>query len=78
LTQLEKLIARIRARPPQADFNDVENLLLAFGWRRGRQKGSHVIFTKDGERSITVPLVGGRRVKRVYLTEVCQRLGLDD
>jgi predicted RNA binding protein YcfA (HicA-like mRNA interferase family) len=77
LTQLEKLISRIRARPPEADFGDVKRLLVEYGWELARQKGSHVIFTKPHERSITVPLVDGKRVKRTYLTEICERLGLD-
>ena len=50
----------------------------AFGWRLDREKGSHVIFTKDGERSITVPKVSGRMVKGVYLDEICNCLGLDE
>lgn len=74
----ERLIARIRARPPQADFADVRSLLEEFGWRMDRQRGSHVSFTKEGERTITVPLISGRRVGRTYLTLICERLGLDD
>jgi predicted RNA binding protein YcfA (HicA-like mRNA interferase family) len=78
VSRREKLIARIRARPPEADFGDVHNLLGEFGWQMDRQKGSHVSFTKAGERSIVVPVVRGRKVKRTYLTEICERLGLDD
>jgi predicted RNA binding protein YcfA (HicA-like mRNA interferase family) len=43
-----------------------------------RRKGSHVSFTKEGERTITVPLVSGRKFNRTYLTLICERLGLDD
>ena len=43
-----------------------------------RQRGSHVAFTKPGERTIIVPLARGRTVKRVYLAQICERLGLDD
>lgn len=36
-------------------------------------------FIKEGERAWTVPVVGGRRrVKRVYLNQLCEILGLDD
>jgi len=77
LTQRRKLIDRIRARPPEADFDDVRKLLEEFGWSLARTSGSHMHFTKEGERTITVPLVKGRRVKRTYLDIICERLGLD-
>jgi predicted RNA binding protein YcfA (HicA-like mRNA interferase family) len=78
MTALEKLIRQIRARPPQARFSDVQALLVALGWRLDREKGSHVVFVKDGEFPITVPKAGGRWVKRVYLDQIAERLGLDD
>lgn len=34
----EKLIERIRARPVEADFSDVEALLEMFGWSLDRIK----------------------------------------
>jgi predicted RNA binding protein YcfA (HicA-like mRNA interferase family) len=76
--KLEKLIERIKARPPQADFADVEKLLEEYGYRKRRQIGSHVSFKKAGRQTITVPLVSGRKVKRVYLDKLCELLGLDD
>jgi predicted RNA binding protein YcfA (HicA-like mRNA interferase family) len=66
------------ARPPEADFGDICRLLEMFGWTLARQKGSHRHFTKPGERTITVPLVDGRKVKRAYLSQIIDRLGLDD
>ncbi len=78
MTRRDKLIERIRARPPEADFNDVRRLLEAFGWVLDREKGSHAMFTKPGERTITVPRIGGRKVKRTYLDIIIDRLGLDD
>jgi predicted RNA binding protein YcfA (HicA-like mRNA interferase family) len=78
MTRREKLIDRIRARPPQARFSDVQALLEEEGWRKDREKGSHVTFVKDDEPPITVPKEGGRWVKRVYLDLICDRLGLDD
>ncbi len=78
MSRLAKIIERIRARPPQADFDDVRWLLEACGWTLARERGSHAHFTKPGERTITVPRVGGRTVKRTYLDLLCERLGLDD
>ncbi|MBI2941037.1 MAG: type II toxin-antitoxin system HicA family toxin [Chloroflexi bacterium] len=76
--QLEKLIARIRARPTEADFEDVRALLEAFGWLPEGGKGSHRAFRRAGHRTITIPTVRGRKVKRIYLDQVCELLGLDE
>jgi predicted RNA binding protein YcfA (HicA-like mRNA interferase family) len=78
VTKRDELIARIRARPAVARFADVQGLLEEFGWQLQRETGSHVTFAKEGERSITVPKVGGRMVKRIYLDQICDRLGLDE
>lgn len=79
MSRRKKLIARIRARPVEADFNDVEALLEDFGWVLARERGSHVHFTKPGERFIiSVPKRRGRKVGRTYLNEICERLQLDD
>ena len=77
MSRLDKLIARIRARPPEADFNDVRKLLEAFGWIRANEEGSHVTFKKPGELPLVVIKAGGRKVKRTYLDRVCERLDLD-
>ncbi|MBI2171923.1 MAG: type II toxin-antitoxin system HicA family toxin [Chloroflexi bacterium] len=74
---LDKLIERIKARPPEADFSDVRQLLEGFGWALAREKGSHAMFTKEGQRTIAVPKVGGRKVKRTYLNQICEILGLE-
>ncbi|HEU5423934.1 MAG TPA: type II toxin-antitoxin system HicA family toxin [Nitrolancea sp.] len=78
MSRRDKLIARILARPPQADFDDVRAVLEEFGWVLARERGSHCTFAKPGEYPIIVPKVGGRKVKRVYLDMICDRLGLDD
>jgi predicted RNA binding protein YcfA (HicA-like mRNA interferase family) len=77
MSQLEKPIARLCSRPPDMDFNDVAALLEHFGYVRKDGKGSHVAFRKEGERTITVPTIGGRKVKRTYLTQIRDALGLD-
>ena len=78
VTQLDKLIQRIRSRPPEASFSDVRRLLETYGWVLKRQTGSHAQFTKPGERTQTVPLVSGRYVKRYILDQIIDRLGLDE
>ena len=78
MTKRDKLIEKIKARPAEASFADVHALMKDFGWRIDREKGSHVVFVKDGERPITIPKVGGRMVKGIYLDKICIHLGLDD
>ncbi len=77
MTRRDKLVERIRQRPSAAAFSDVRSLLEMFGWQHASTKGSHARFRKDGERSITVPIHGGK-VSRVYLDQICDRLGLDE
>ncbi len=77
MTRREKLIERIRQRPSEAKFSDVRALLLMFGWEHASTKASHARFRKGGERSITVPVHRGE-VRRVYLDDICIRLGLDE
>jgi predicted RNA binding protein YcfA (HicA-like mRNA interferase family) len=78
MTQRDKLIEKIRRRPVEADISDVCTLLEMYGWTQ-RQGGKHTyIFVKQGERSITIPTLSGRKVKRPYLTQICERLGLDE
>ena len=79
MTKREKLIERIRKRPPEADFSDVKALLEDFGWVLVRTRGSHNHFRKPGETIIvTVPVIGGRKVDRTYLSKIVDLLGLDE
>lgn len=72
LTQLERSLRRLRANPPEAEFSDVRRVLEAHGWTQARQSGSHVSFTRPGERTIVIPLHSGSRVKRVYVAFVLE------
>lgn len=78
MLNIDKLLAKIKVRPSEADYRDVRALLEAIGWTERNGKGSHWVFTKAGERSITVPTITGRRVKRYILDQIIERLGLDN
>ena len=74
----DKLIERIRRRPPEADFRDVRRLLEMYGYAM-RKGGKHTaVFSHPTLPSVTVPTISGRRVKRAYLDGLCKLLGLDD
>ena len=78
MPNIDKLLAKIKVRPSEADYRDVRALLEAFGWTERNGKGSHWVFAKAGERSLTVPTITGRRVKRYILDQIIERLGLDN
>jgi hypothetical protein len=48
MTRRDKLIAKIRAQPVEAEFADVRAVLEFFGWTEGRSSGSHHAFIKSG------------------------------
>lgn len=75
----DKLIAKLRRRPPEADFGDLQKVLEMFGWELKRVKGSHHHFTKPGADPpiITIP-VHGSRVKGVYVKKILSYLELDE
>ena len=54
-SKADKLIAGIRARPVEGDFDDVAHVLQHFGLERIREAGSHTSFGKTGEPSIVIP-----------------------
>lgn len=78
MSRRERLRKKVCGLPPEADADDVIALLELCGWTRDRQRGSHMIFIKQGEDLLSIPLVSGRRVKRTYLKKVCELLDLDD
>ena len=65
-------------QPPEVAYDDVEKLLEMFGWYVDRIRGSHVVFAKDGEFSISVPKHRGKRVKGAYARIIVERLRLDE
>lgn len=77
MTRLKTLVERIRRRPSEAKFRDVQKVLEAYGWTHARTKGSHVTFTKVDEQRILTVTVHNKRVERVYLDKICVQLDLD-
>ena len=79
MSRIEKLVAKIKARPPEASVGDVVKVLEAYGWALRSQTGSHLSFRKPGDsRLLTISSVHGKSVKTTYLNIVCDYLGLDD
>lgn len=80
MKRIEKIVQAFLRRRPEADYSDVEFLLLEFGFIRNRQSASHVIFkNRPGLQPphISVPLVSGRKVKRHYIRMLVILLDLE-
>ena len=52
-------------------------LIEAVGWEFNRQKGSHMIFEKEGERfHITIPNHGNQDLKKPLVLSILRQAGL--
>ena len=69
-------IERILSLPPEAEFSDVRAIMMYFGWQERQGKGSHVVFRSPNETEHLVFPVHGRRVKRIYIQQMCRVLDL--
>jgi predicted RNA binding protein YcfA (HicA-like mRNA interferase family) len=79
VSQVDKLVRKLHARPPDAGFEDVRKVLEHYGWQLARNESSHATFVKAVERDIfTVPKVHGKMVKRTCLDKICNLIGMDD
>jgi hypothetical protein len=61
MADVDRIIARLRRHPPEVDFRDLRQVLEAHGWRMGRLP-------------MSIPLIGGRRVKRAYVRQVLKAI----
>ena len=74
-----KRIEALKARPVEMSFSDLVAVLTGdFDFVHRRTHGSHHIYKSPTYGVLNIPTVGGRKVKGVYLDEVCERLGLDE
>jgi predicted RNA binding protein YcfA (HicA-like mRNA interferase family) len=78
MSKLEKIVEQFLREPPEVSFDDVGVLLSAFGFKDSGGSGSHRVFVKPGDLPIIVPTIKGRRVKKVYVRMIIDRLGLED
>lgn len=81
--QKEKLIARLRSKPKDMTFDEVETLLNYLSYSRsnkGKTSGSRVIFTSDSHPPIMLHKPHPRKELLTYqikqLTDVLEQEGL--
>lgn len=75
MSQLEKLIEKMRHAKADVRFNDLEKILTHAGYEAVRRKGSHVHFRKPDAPSFTIPVHNGK-VKIVYVKDLLDLLSL--
>ncbi|MBZ0278184.1 MAG: type II toxin-antitoxin system HicA family toxin [Anaerolineae bacterium] len=76
MSKREKRRRKIRNNPKDTTMEELETLLVQFGFELMRVSGSHHIYrysNDDLERKITVPL-HGHKVKTVYVKQVIELL----
>lgn len=76
MSKREKLRRKLRNNPEGATMQEVETLLLRFGFILARVSGSHHIYEyEEGDtwKQVIVPL-HGRKVKKIYVKKVVEAL----
>lgn len=63
--------------PSNVRFAELRKLLESHGWELSRIKGSHHIFTKEGESPIVFP-VHRQQVKYVYVRKIKEKLEIPE
>ncbi|MCQ3811420.1 MAG: type II toxin-antitoxin system HicA family toxin [Acidimicrobiia bacterium] len=67
------------SRFPALKPDQVLRLLRRFGYRKVRQRGSHIVLQAEGRQTITVSMHKGRTVKPKHLRAMLvDRVGLTD
>lgn len=69
MSQMEKLIERMRMAKADVRFDDLTKLLSHYGYVNVRHRGSHFYFQKLSAPSLTIPVHNGR-VKIIYVKEI--------
>lgn len=72
MSKRDKAIERLRQNPKTVRFEDIDSLLLSFGFEK-RQKSSHATYILKNHRPITIPF---RKpfILPVYVKNVLQLL----
>ncbi|MBC7826088.1 MAG: type II toxin-antitoxin system HicA family toxin [Candidatus Parcubacteria bacterium] len=76
--KLVKLVNRFLSEPAEVRFEEVRQLLEAFGFAEARSKGSHHTFRNSEGLKITVPKKSGRMVKGIYVKQIVLLLKLEE
>ena len=80
MSGVDKLLNKLRRKPAEARFSDIERLLNTSGWVLERWSGSRATFVPEDEPKhvgLTVPTRKGRTVARANIQRVLEHLDLE-
>jgi len=78
VSRKDKLIQKLLLRPTDMRFSEVELVLKWSGFVSNTKGTSHRVYKNDAGKRITLAIKGGQVVKRVYLEEIINVLGLEE
>ena len=70
MSKFEKDIAKLKQNPKNVHYEELEKILLRFGFTKRQKGSSHVVFTK-GKNVLTVP------IKRPFLKSIYVQQALE-
>jgi hypothetical protein len=74
MTNVEKLVERLRARPTEMRADEIAIILRHEGWTRRSDEGaSHQVWMRSGAIRLDYA-VAHRKVKRTYLAKIAEAL----
>lgn len=75
---MNKILVTIFVLSKKGDmnYNDLAKVLKVNGWVEDRQKGSHVIWKKQGHQQISVPNHGKTDIAKGLLNKLLKQAGL--
>lgn len=72
MSKYDKLLEKMKNNPTNISFEDLKKILEKEGYQGINSGGSHWVFRKEGEESITIPYK--RPVKIIYVKKVLEIL----
>ena len=72
MSQIEKLIERMKAQPNGVRPDEAQRVLNAYGYRLDRQRGSHMHFINEDGDVITIP--NKNPLKAIYVKDILERI----
>ena len=72
MSQIEKLIERMKSQPNGVRPDEAQRVLNAYGYRLDRQHGSHMHFINEDGDVITIP--NKNPLKAIYVKDILERI----
>lgn len=73
MSQVDKLLEKMKRDPNKIRPEEAEKVLLAYGYKAARQKGSHKHYINQEGEVITIKQENP--LKRAYIEDILSRIG---